>query len=275
MADANSVLKIFRVACFVVAAVAGMAGTVMFVAPEDTDRYFSWPIGPPPLAALVGSFYLSSALTFAVIGRRVDWSAARGVCFGILAFTLPTLAATANHTQLFDWGRWQALAWVALFVGSPITFTSFLYQLRGRAPAGPGNELPSWTRALLGVLAVAYFMLGVGLLLTPGDVQDGSPFALPGLSGRFVGSWCLFLCVLAGFSLWRNRAHEARIPILALVIWPMAAILAALRMFDDLQPPSRRSGYLVMVAVLAALAAASLAGLPRSARRAASTAAAP
>jgi hypothetical protein len=108
------VLKVFRIACFVVAGVAGLAGTVMLIAPEDTDAYFSWPIGPPPLAALVGAFYLASAVTFAVIGTRADWPAARGICFGILAFTLPTLAPTVRHRELFDWDRWQALAWVEI-----------------------------------------------------------------------------------------------------------------------------------------------------------------
>jgi hypothetical protein len=253
--EAARAFRIFRAACLVVTVVAGLAGTVMLVAPVDTDRYFSWPIGPPPLAALVGAFYVASALTFAVLSLRHGWWAARGVCFGILAFTLPTLAATVRHRDLFDWGRWQALAWVALFVGSPLAFSSFLYILRGTV-ADRGAPLPRWTRAVLGFLAAYYTVLAVGLLLTPGRVQKVSPFALPGLSGRFLGSWCAFLAVLASFCVWRNRSDEATVPLLALVVWPLAAIVAALRSFDDLQPSSRRVGYLVLLIALAALAAA-------------------
>jgi hypothetical protein len=258
------VLKVFRVACFVVAVVAGLAGTVMLVAPRDTDAYFSWPIGPPPLAALVGAFYLASAVTFSVIGTRADWLAARGICFGILAFTLPTLAATARHHDLFDWGRWQALAWVALFAGSPLAFSSFLYLLRGRAPRGRGN-LPSSIQTIFGILALAYGALGLGLLLAPGRLEERSPFALPGLSGRFLGSWCLFLCVVAGFALVRSRAHEAWVPVFALVAWPVAAGIAAVRSFDELNA-DRRAPYVVLVVALAALATGSAGGVVRADR---------
>ncbi len=252
------VLGIFRVACIVVAVVAGVAGTVMLVAPEDTDRYFSWPIGPAPLAALVGGFYLASATTFALLARRGDWPASRGICFGILAFTLPTLAATVRHRDLFDWGRWQALAWVALFVGAPLAFSSFLYLQRGQPSAG-GNPLPGWTRAVLALLGAVYALLAVGLLFAPGDLEaDLSPFRLPGLSGRFIGAWCAFLAVNALFAAWRNRSHEAAFPMLALVLWPAAGIVAAIRSFDDLQPSGRRLAYLLLLAVLAVLGLAAL-----------------
>lgn len=260
------VFGIFLGACWVVAAVAGLAGTVMLLAPEDTGSYFSWPIGPPPLAALVGAFYIASALTFASLGLRRDWPASRGVCFGILAFTLPTVVATLRHRDLFDWGRWQAVAWVALFVGSPLAFSSFLYLLR-RGHTDEGDALPGWTRAILGLLGGIYALLALGLLLAPGRLQEVTPFALPGLSGRFIGSWCAFLAVLAIFAMWRARRCEATIPLLALVIWPIAAVVAGLRSFDDLQPSTRRLPYLVVVVVLGALAAAALAGRSRDAPR--------
>ena len=267
MVDAGTgpsrVLGIFRGACIVVAVVAGIAGAVMLVAPEDTDRYFSWPIGPPPLAALVGGFYLASAATFGLLAARRDWPASRGICFGILAFTLPTLAATVRHRDLFDWGRWQALAWVALFVGSPLAFSSFLYLQRGQRPAG-GHPLPSWARAVLAALAAAYAVLAVGLLFAPGRLEDdASPFRLPGLSGRFIGAWCAFLAVVALFAAVRNRGHEAAFPMLALVLWPAAGVVAAIRSFDDLQPSGRRAAYLVLLGALAVAALAASAGRRR------------
>lgn len=252
-------LSVFRGACAVVAVVAGLAGTVMVVAPQDTDRYFSWPIGPPPLAALVGAFYLASALTFAVLGLRGDWRASRGICFGILAFTLPTLGATLRHRDLFDWTRWQALAWVALFVSAPLAFSSFLFLLRGRAACSDNDDpLSRLTRVALGVLTGCYAVIAVGLLLAPGRMEEVSPFALPGLSGRFLGSWCAFLAVIATFALARDRLQEATMPLMALVLWPAAAFLAALRSFDDLQPSARRLTYLVVLVALSALAGAAM-----------------
>jgi len=249
--------KIFRAACFVVAVVAGTAGVVMLMAPTDTNDYFSWPIGPPPLAATVGGFYLASAVTFAVLGWRNTWVEARAICVGILAFTLPTLVATVNHRDLFDWDRAQAIAWVVLFTGSPITFASFLYLRRGEVTA-QGDRIRLAARAALGLLGAVYAALAIALLADPTSLEDRSPFLLPGLSGRFVGSWCAFLAVIALFSLVRNRWNEAVIAIGALVLWPVGALAAALRSFDDLAPSGRRAAYLVVVVVLGAIAAAAL-----------------
>ena len=249
------VTTVFRISCLVVVVVAGLAGVVMVAAPEGTGRYFSWPMGPSPLVGLVGAFYLASAGLFALLAGRNDWLLARGVCFGVLAFTLPTLAATARHADLFDWGRWQAVTWVMLFVGSPLAFSSFLFLHRARH--NPSSEaLPALTRASLAVLATVYAVLALMLLLTPTWLQARSPFALSGLSGRFLGSWCAFLAVLALFALRRDRKNEAAIPLVALLAWPLAAVLAAVRSFGDLHPGSRRAVYVVMLIALAALAGA-------------------
>lgn len=247
------ILPVFRVACSVVTIAAGVAGLVMLVAPGDTDSYFSWPIGPPPLAAAVGAFYLVSAGLFAVLGLRADWSAAHGVCVAVLAFTIPTFVATVHHDDLFDWGRWQASAWAAVFAATPVIFSALLFIQRGRATTA-GPTLPPLGRVVLGSLGVVYALLALGLLLAPARLEPRSPYDLPGLSGRFMGSWCAFLAVLAGFALWRNRAREAAVPLVALMLWPTAAVVGALRAFDDLQPSTRRLAYLFVLAGLATLA---------------------
>ena len=255
------VLVVFRGACAVVTIAAGLAGAVMLVAPGETDSYFSWPIGPPPLAATVGAFYLASAGLFAVLGLRPDWPGAQGVCVAVLAFTIPTVVATGRHEDLFDWARWQALAWAAVFVATPVVFSALLLLQRGRAPA-VGPPLPLLTRAVLGCLGIAYALLALGLLLAPARLESPSPYDLPGLSGRFMGSWCAFLAVLAAFALWRNRPRAAAVPLVALVLWPSAALVGAVRSFGDLQPSSRRLVYLLVVAGLAALAAVGFAARP-------------
>lgn len=110
---------------------------------------------------------------------------------------------------------------------------------------------------MLALLAVLYAVLALTLLLAPGRLQAVSPFALPGLSGRFLGSWCAFLAVLAFFAIVRDRSDEASFARLALLLWPTAALVAAARSFDDLQP-SQRGAYLALVVALAALATAVL-----------------
>jgi len=40
---------------------ATVSGLVLLIWPDDTGQFFSWGLGPPPLASLVGGLYLASA----------------------------------------------------------------------------------------------------------------------------------------------------------------------------------------------------------------------
>jgi hypothetical protein len=241
-----------------VAFAAAIAGLAMLIAPDDTDRYFSWPIGPPPLAALVGAFYLASAIVFGLAAAREDWPGSRGLCFGVLALTVPTLVATARHHDLFDFDRGLAILWVVLFIASPLLFGTILYLQRGRV-TGTGPLLPKWVVAVAAIESVAYAALALGLWFAPSSLQDHSPFLLPGLSGRFVGCWAAFLAVLAAFVAVRKRWNETRTPRLALTLWPAGALVAGLRSWDDLGPPGRRAAYVAVAAGLTVVGVAMLA----------------
>jgi len=247
-------LLVARVLFAIVAVAAGLAGLLMIVAPDETDRYFSWPIGPPPVAALVGGFYLASALLFGRAAVREDWPGARGLCIGVLALTVPTVIATARHHDLFDLDRWQAVAWVVLFVASPIAFGTILYLQRGRV-ARAGRALPAWVVTVCALEAIGYGGLAIALWIAPSDVADVMPFALPPMSGRFLGCWAAFLSVLACFASVRRRWPEARTSLLALTLWPLAASLTAVRSWDDLAPTDRRAGYLVVAVALTVVGA--------------------
>lgn len=200
---------LFRASAVVVGLVAGVAGAVMVIAPdpESTIRYFSWGIRPAPVTALVGAFYLASAVVFLLVAARNRWSEARPLCYGVLGLTLPTLYATALDTGLFDFSRIQAIAWPILFVASPIVFGTILYRQRGKLGDG-GAPLTPVARVLFGLLGAGYAVLAVALLVDPGLLNPGVPFEPARLSGRYVGAWAAFLAVLAIFAAVRNRARR-------------------------------------------------------------------
>jgi hypothetical protein len=249
-------MSVLRALFLIVAVVAGIAGVIMLVAPSSTDRYFSWPIGPPAVAATVGAFYVASAIVFGLAAIRDDWPGSRGLCLGVLALTIPTLVATVKHHDVFDFGRWQAVAWLTLFIASPLAYGTILFLQRGRVTA-TGDSLRPWVRVVLWVLAVGYGALAVLLLFAQDSSARRTPFALVALSGRFLGCWALFLATLAAFAAVRNRWNEARIPLLALAAWPAAALLAALTRYGDLVS-GRRVSYVVAVVVLLVVSAAML-----------------
>jgi hypothetical protein len=252
-----TVLGALRLFFAVVAVVAGIAGVVMLVVPADTGDYFSWPIGPPPLTTLVGSFYVASSILFTIAAIRLDWAAVRGLCVGVLALTIPTLVGTVRHDEVFDFDRVQAFAWIVLFVVSPLAFGTVLFLQRGKAGPSEGTRLAPWARVIVGLLAVVYVVVAAWCWIEPRGAEDHAPFVLPALSGAFVGSWALFLATLAGFAWWRSAVREALLPLLALTLWPLAGLLAGLRSYDDLAS-GNRAGYLVVLGALAVLGGVAL-----------------
>jgi hypothetical protein len=205
-----------RLLCALVAFAAGLVGVLMVAAPASSGTYFSWALGPPPLASLVGAFYVASAFVFGWAAARADWASMRGLCFAVLGLTVPTLVATSQHLDVFDFTRWQAVAWVVLFIASPILFGASIFLMRGTVvTAGP--RVPGWTRAALIVLAAAYGAMAVLLWCWTDQVARNGPFAVAGLGAGFAGAWAAFLAITAGFAAWRDHWHEARLPLVVLV----------------------------------------------------------
>jgi hypothetical protein len=247
-----------------VAVAAGLTGLLLLAFPGSTGRYFSWGLGPAPLTSLIGGSYVASLFVFGV-AIRASWSEARGLVAGTLALTIPIIVVTFAHLDVFDFGRWQAWAWVALFIASPVSFGALLYVRRG-LHAAVGPALPDWVRAIAAALAVGFLALAIALWWSPARISNVFPFDLPGLGGRVLGCWSSFLAFLAGWAALRGRADEARIPLLALAAFTAGALVGAVRNLSDLQPPARRFGYLVALVIL--LGVTSLVALrTRTARR--------
>ena len=183
--------RVLLAACLIVAVAAAIAGVLMLIVPGDTEDYFAWALAPSPLAAIVGGLYVASAVVFGTAaGTR--WPAGRGLCVGALALTLPTLAATIAHRDVFDFSRALAVIWVILFVASPLTFAAILVALR-REGAAPGPLPPGWLRAGLAVLALAYLAGAIAFLADPRAFP--APFDVPLWAA---GSWP------PGASSWRS-----------------------------------------------------------------------
>jgi hypothetical protein len=257
------VMRVVRAVFGLVAVVAGVFGAIMLLAPDDTDTYFAWPIGPAPVAATVGGCYLASAIVFAIGAYCAEWAQVRALCCAALALTLPTLVATIYDSDVFDFGRLLAIVWVILFVVSPIVFAGLLWVQRHEVvPDSP--PLMTTARVLFGLLGLGFTWLAIAAWIDPGSLGDHAPFAMVKLSGRFLGSWCGFLAVLALYSAVRNRRLEAFVPAIGLTVMPLLALVGALRTWDDMTSGGARTAYvfaLVLLTVVGAgLVTASLTG---------------
>jgi len=248
------IMRVVRSVFGLVAVVAGVFGAIMLIAPDDTDTYFSWPIGPAPVAATVGGCYVASAIVFAIAAYCEEWAQVRALCFAALGLTVPTLLATLYDSDVFDFGRLLAIVWIVLFTVSPIVFIGLLWVQRHEAsPDSPPLSTPA--RVLFGLLGIGFTWLAVAAWIDPGSLGDHAPFAMVKLSGRFLGSWCAFLAVLAVYSAVRNRRLEAFVPSIGLTVLPLMALVGALRTWDDMAGGGGRVGYVFALVLLTVVGA--------------------
>jgi hypothetical protein len=239
-------MTLARVMCGAVGLAAGVSGLALLAVPAATGDYFAWGLAPAPLAALVGGFYLASAVVYGM-GARADWTAARVLIVGILALSVPIFAATLVHLDVFDFGRLAAWAWVVLFGLFPIAAVAVLVGRRGAVAPGPA-DVGRVVRGGLAILAIVFAAAAVALWADPTGADAFLPFAPPPLSGRVLAGWALLLATIAGWSAWRGRAAEAPLARIALVAFPIGALAAAARSFDDLDP-DRRPAWIVALLV--------------------------
>lgn len=230
-------------AFLMLALAAGMVGVALLIVPDATGVFFAWGLEPASLAAFAGGIYVASAVVYA-LALRVPAREARGLVVAAVVLSVSVLAATLAHLEVFDFGRLQAWAWVALFAAFGIT-TSVL-AVRGPWWPTPGPRLPVWARGLLGATASVLAGVAVALWIDP------DAFSLPPLGGRFAGSWVAMLATLAAYPALTNRGREARLPALALVALPAGALVAAARTGAD-------PGYLLALVLVAAAGTAVLA----------------
>jgi hypothetical protein len=231
-----------------VAFAAGLTGILLLAFPGSTTRYFSWGLTPPALASLIGGSYVASMFVFG-LAVRAGWREVRGLVAGTLALTLPMLVVTFVHLDVFDFGRWQAWAWVLLFAASPISFGTVLL-LRRVSARVEAPRLAVWARVLAALLAVGFLAMAVALWWNPVRVSDVLPFRLPPLGGRVLGCWCSFLAFLAGWAAVRGRSDEAQVPLFGVAAFIAGALVGAARNFGDLQPSTRRLGYVLVLLVM-------------------------
>jgi hypothetical protein len=213
----------------------GGTGLTLLVWPGSTETFFSWPLNPVAASALIGGLYLASAVLFGWATSR-SWAEARSLCVGVYGLTVPTLLSTIVHDELFDASRWQAWAWWILFLSATPAITVVLWVNRNR-PLGTFTPLAGRARAAFAAVAVVLGVLALLVLFEPTrtDLSAGSPTdGLIGLTGAYLGAWCGFVAVQAGWAAWRGTQEEALVPAAALALAGAGAVLAALRTFSEL-----------------------------------------
>jgi hypothetical protein len=243
-----------RAAYLVLVIAAGLIGIALLAVPGATGTFFSWGLGPEPLAAFAGGVYVGAAALYGMALAR-PFLDVRGLVLGAAVLSVSVLAITLTHLDQFDLDRLQALAWLVLFVGFSALMLTLLVigSPKGGTGGIPLNPAP---RMALRIVALLLGALAAALWIDPTGLTAHSPFDLPPLGGRFAGSWIALLAVLAAWAGATGDRGEARAAALALVTLPTGALIAALRTCSDLSEGAPRWIYVAALLALVTLGCA-------------------
>ena len=245
-------VRFAQVTFAVMAILAAATGLLLVAVPGSTKRLFAWGLKPVSVAALAGGEFLGLAVLFAIGAARAR-VASRGLGLMLIVFTVPTLGYTLINKDVFDFGRWQADLWLALFIVTPVLA---IVQLVGGGwrSAGRGPLLPVWARAVLWALAVAAGAGATALWVSPTGSGPWLPYVLSQFGGQLVGVWFAviwFNCLWAAM----RPAEEARVFVFGATALLAGALIATVRTFGFLQHSQRAAyaGILVGALILALL----------------------
>lgn len=190
------------------AALAAIAGLMLFAGASETDRFFSWTIDPPMTAAFLGATYWAVVLLFAGAAGLTNWPAIRVAAWPEAVAACLLLVATLLHLDKFHDDLFGYF-WVGVYaLGGPILLLMVVIseRLGGRAPPPAGARLPAALRLLLTCQAIAFLLYGALLFARP--EATAWAWTLTPLTGRAVASFLLGFGVAAALAARQNRLRE-------------------------------------------------------------------
>lgn len=172
-------------------------GAVLTIAlsPGETAHNFAWPVQPVVMAAVLGAYYISSALLFVLPLFARRWEMIRVMVLPAALFSTAELAATFLHWDKFSVGTTPFYVWLASYLLPPPIFVGgYLYQqwrARRLGPAAPADPLaPDARRALLHWGALLALPAAL-IFVFPSLLTALAPWAMTPLTARALAGWLL------------------------------------------------------------------------------------
>lgn len=229
----------------------------IFLRPTDTANNFAWTIRPTVMAAVLGSFYLASALLFVLPLLATTWQQVRVMILPTAAFSTAMLVATVLHWDTFSVGTFPFALWLASYVlPPPIFVTLYVWHQRDAAPVGAGIEEPivPWALMLFRVSGLALTGIALAGFAVPALLIDVAPWTFTPLTTRTLCGWLLVVGLLQLWMAWEADWRRVRLATTTMIVLPLALVVQLAR-FDDQVDWSTVSLWLLLVdtAVVAAV----------------------
>jgi hypothetical protein len=214
------------------------AGGLLYLAPGHTAEHFAWTIKPDLTPIVMGAGYLAGAYFFLRVGLTRDWAAVRLGFLPVTVFAWLSLAATLLHWDRFNHAHISFIAWITLYVLTPLLVPALWWLNRHIRAPEPAHSAPMPTlfSAWAGLVALVLLGLGVSLFLAPSAFIPVWPWTLTPLTARVIGSWFV-LSGLNDASTALSRSWRGSRIILQTQLIGLALIILGLpRALGDLRP---------------------------------------
>jgi hypothetical protein len=210
----------------------------VFLSPADTRENFAWPIGSVVMAAVLGGFYLATAVPIVcgVFARR--WEQVRVVVVTSIVFTSLMLLTTILHWDTFSVGSLPFAVWLASYVLPPPIFAVLWWWHQRRATTAGSDEarpLPPWFRSLCRVNGAAYVVVSTLLFIVPSGLIGRGPWPLTPLTVRTLCGFLIATGVIMLGIAWENDWRRVRLASLMLLVLGPAQLIQLLRFRDQVQ----------------------------------------
>jgi hypothetical protein len=260
-----------RFILWIFAALAFIAGLLLYVLSGNTDDTFSWTIKPSLTAAFLGGAYWAAFVLFAWSARQTFWLLARPFVLPVALIAILLLVATLIHEEKFHddlFGRFWLVAYLAV---PPALAFGLWRQYRGTHPVEPAGTvfaydrpLPAALRLLLVGEGLVMAGVGIALFVEPSTADDLWPWALTPLTARAIGAFVIGFGAAALQAAWENNISSLAGSAYAYATLGLLQLIAVLRYPDELDGSGARG--VLYVAFTGLVLATGVAGSARARR---------
>ncbi|MFN8413700.1 MAG: hypothetical protein U0Z26_15060 [Anaerolineales bacterium] len=188
----NAILPLTRAIAVVVVLFLVLAFGILFFLPDRTGELFAWAIKPHMSSMFFGAAYLGGAWILAQVAVGPRWHRVQAVFPAVTVFTIAMLTATLLHWERFSIGTIPFLAWLILYIVSPVLIPAlWIYNKRtdSKQPEESDLVVPSTAKFITRIIGTLV-LLGVTIgFFFPSLFINICPWTLTPLTARVLCGW--------------------------------------------------------------------------------------
>lgn len=206
------------------------------LSPANTKTNFAWPIQPVVMAAVLGGFYITSALLFLLPLLAKRWEMIRVMILPTALFSSLQLVATILHWDKFSVGTVPFYVWFASYLLPPPIFVSaYLWHQRQAAsrPAAADDLLPLCLNWLLVIGGSGLTLGAILIFIFPSLLIPIFPWQLTPLTARSLCAWLIAVGTIMLSMSRENNQTRTRLATPTFLLLLPALLLQMIRYADE------------------------------------------